>query len=151
MMTQLSALGMYLVAVAAGMSFIVQQAVNTSLRVELNSPWWACFVSYLGGTIVSFAMVLVMREPWLTGTMISRSNWMSWTGGLFGAIYIGLAILLVPRLGTATVVALLVLGQMLGAIIFDHYAILGVPEHPVSALRLLGAALLVGGVVLIRF
>jgi bacterial/archaeal transporter family-2 protein len=75
---------------------------------------------------------------------------MSWTGGIFGAIYIAISILLLPRLGAALVVALIVLGQMLGALAFDHFALLGVPENPVSLTRVVGAALLIAGVVLIR-
>jgi transporter family-2 protein len=39
---------------------------------------------------------------------------------------------------------------MIGALAFDHFALLGVPENPVSPMRLAGAALLVAGVVLIR-
>jgi bacterial/archaeal transporter family-2 protein len=150
MIPQLAAFGLYLLALGAGVSFIFQQAVNSTLRTELGSPWWAGFISYLGGTLAMFAMVIALREPWLTGPMVSRTGWMSWTGGIFGAIYIAISILLLPRLGAATVVALLVLGQMLGAIVFDHFGILGVPQHPISALRILGALLLVGGVVLIR-
>jgi bacterial/archaeal transporter family-2 protein len=57
---------------------------------------------------------------------------------------------LVPQLGAATFFALLIAGQMIGSIAFDHFGLLGVPVHPISAVRLAGAALLVGGVVLIR-
>jgi transporter family-2 protein len=39
---------------------------------------------------------------------------------------------------------------MLGALAFDHFALLGVPENPISPARLIGAALLVAGVILIR-
>jgi transporter family-2 protein len=45
---------------------------------------------------------------------------------------------------------LLVAGQMFGSIVFDHFGLMGVPVHPVSAVRIAGALLLVGGVVLIR-
>jgi transporter family-2 protein len=69
---------------------------------------------------------------------------------LFGAIFIGLGIFLIPQLGAATFFALLIAGQMLGSIAFDHFGVLGVPVHPVSAIRIAGAALLVGGVILIR-
>ena len=140
----------YLLATAAGVSFVFQQAVNANLRAELGSPWWAGFISYLGGTLAMFAMVVALREPWLTGPSIARTSWMSWTGGIFGAVYIAISILLLPRLGAALVVALIVLGQMLGALAFDHFALLGVPENPISLTRLAGAALLVAGVVLIR-
>jgi transporter family-2 protein len=69
---------------------------------------------------------------------------------MFGAIFIGLGIFLVPQLGAATFFVLLIAGQMLGSIAFDHFGLLGLPVHPVSAVRIVGAALLVGGVVLIR-
>jgi transporter family-2 protein len=140
----------YLLATGAGVSFVFQQAVNANLRSEIGSPWWAGFISYLGGTLVMLATIVALREPLLTGTAMSRTSWMSWTGGIFGAIHIAISILLLPRLGAALVVALIVLGQMLGALAFDHFALLGVPENPISLPRLAGVALLVAGVILIR-
>ena len=146
----LASLALYLLAAGAGVSFVFQQAVNANLRVEIGSPWWAGFISYLGGTLAMFAMVVALREPWLSGAAVARSSWMSWTGGIFGAIYIAISILLLPRLGAALVVALIVLGQMLGALAFDHFALLGVPENPINLTRIAGTVLLVAGVVLIR-
>jgi bacterial/archaeal transporter family-2 protein len=140
----------YLLAVCAGLSFVFQQAVNANLRTEIGSPWWAGFVSYLGGTIAMLVVAVVMREPWPSVQAIQRSHAMSWTGGVFGAIYIAISILLIPRLGAAMVIALIVAGQMIGALAFDHFGILGVPVHSANASRLLGAVLLVAGVVLIR-
>jgi transporter family-2 protein len=57
---------------------------------------------------------------------------------------------LLPRLGAATVIALIVTGQMIGSHAFDHFGLLGVPEHPANLIRLTEAVLLVLGVVLIR-
>jgi transporter family-2 protein len=142
--------GFYFLAVGAGVSFVFQQAVNANLRTEIGSPWWAGFISYLGGTLAMLAMVLVLREPWLSGPMAARSSWISWTGGIFGAIYIAVSILMLPRLGAATVVALIVVGQMVGSLAFDHFGFLGVPEQPVSLVRIAGAAFLIIGVVLVR-
>jgi uncharacterized membrane protein YdcZ (DUF606 family) len=45
----------------------------------------------------------------------------AWSGGLFSAIFIGPAIFLVPLLGAATFIALLVTGQMLASVTFDHF------------------------------
>jgi transporter family-2 protein len=142
--------GFYLLAVGAGVSFVFQQAVNANLRVEIGSPWWAGFISYLGGTLAMLAMVIVLREPWLSGTMAVRSSWISWTGGIFGAIYIAISILMLPRLGAATVVALIVVGQMIGSLIFDQFGLLGVPQHSATLVRIVGAAFLIFGAVLIR-
>jgi transporter family-2 protein len=75
---------------------------------------------------------------------------MSWTGGIFGAIYIAASIFLVSRLGAATVIALLIAGQLIGSIVFDHFGLFGLPEHHVTLPRALGAALLLGGAILVR-
>ena len=139
-----------LLAVAAGVSFVMQQAVNAELRVAIGSAAWAGFVSYLGGTVCMLALALAMRDALPAAGLLPRSNWWAWSGGLFGVIYIVISIFLVPRLGTATFVALLVAGQMLASLVADHYGVFGVAQHPLSPSRLLGAALLLGGVILIR-
>ena len=140
-----------LVALLAGSSFVFQQAVNSNLRLEICSAWWAGFFSYLGGALVMLVMVVLMREPLLSANMISRSSWWSWSGGLFGAIYIGISILLLPRLGVFTVVGLIVIGQLVTSLVFDHFAILNVPLHPVSIIRIIGAIFLFIGAILIRW
>lgn len=143
-------LGGSLLAVMAGLSFVMQQAVNVNLRASLGSAAWAGFVSYVGGSVCMLVIALALRDPIPHVGVIVKSNWWAWSGGLFGAIYISIAIVLVPRLGTAAFVTLLVAGQMLASLVFDHYGLFGLVRHPVDLYRLLGAALLVAGVVLVR-
>jgi transporter family-2 protein len=140
-----------LLAMLAGASFVMQQAVNASLRGALGSAAWAGFFSYLGGTLTMLAVIAVLREAWSPAQPVARIPWWLWSGGFFGAVYIVVAILLLPRLGAATVIALIVLGQMLASLAFDHWGAFGLPTHPVDLPRLLGAALLVAGVVLLRW
>jgi bacterial/archaeal transporter family-2 protein len=144
-------LGFYALTAIAGISFVFQQAVNANLRVQIGSPWWAGFISYLGGTIVMLVTAIAFREPLASIDAISRISWTSWLGGLFGAIYIGISILMLPRLGAALVVALIVLGQMSTALVFDHFGLLGISEHPITVTRLFGTVLLIFGVALTRF
>jgi len=137
-------------AMAAGASFVMQQAVNASLRADINSAAWAGFVSYLGGTLCMLVLTVAMHEALPVPAAVARSNWWAWTGGFFGAVYIAVSILLVPRLGAAIFVALLVAGQMLTSLAFDHYGLFGIAERPIDASRLVGALLLVAGAILIR-
>jgi transporter family-2 protein len=141
---------LYALALGAGSSFVFQQAVNANLRFQIGSTWWAGFISYLGGTLCMLFMIVIARDPVLSFEAMSRSSPMSWTGGLFGALYIAISIFLLPRLGAATVLALIVVGQMLTSLVFDHFGLLGVPIHPASAVRIIGAACLLLGAVLIR-
>jgi len=119
-------------ALVAGTRFVIQQAVNANLCHELGSARWAGFVSYLGGTIVMLVMVLAMRAPLLSFQVIARSSWWSWWGGLFGAVCIAISILLLPRPGAFTVVALIVIGQLVTPLVFDHFGILNVPHYPIT-------------------
>jgi transporter family-2 protein len=143
-------LGSILLAFGAGIAFVVQQAVNADLRIGLGSAAWAGFVSYLGGTLCMLALAAALGEAVPGVAAISRSHWWAWSGGLFGAIYIGISIVLVPKIGTATFVALLVAGQMASSLAFDNYGLLGLAQRPIDLSRVIGAALLVGGVILIR-
>ena len=115
-----------LLVVGAGVSVALQQVLNTNLRTELGSPCWAGFISYLVGTVVMLAIATTSGRPWLSPGMIARTSLISWAGGIFGAIFIGTAILMVPRLGAATVLALIVVGQMIGAVAFDHFGVFGI-------------------------
>jgi transporter family-2 protein len=137
-------------AVGAGASVLIQQVLNANLRAELASASWSGLVSYALGLICMLGVVAALRDPIPAGAVIARVPWWAWSGGLFGAIFIGLAIVLVPKLGGAAFVALLVTGQMIAALAFDHYGWLGVAQRPIDLPRLIGVALLVGGVVLIR-
>ena len=139
-----------LLAVGAGVSFVMQQTVNADLRATLGSAAWAGFVSYLGGTLCMLLLAVALRDSVPSAAAVLRSNWWAWSGGFFGAIYIAVSILLVPRLGTATFVALLIAGQMVASLAFDHFGWLGLTERPADPLRIFGALLLVGGVVLIQ-
>ncbi len=138
-----------LFAMIAGISFVVQQAVNTNLRLALHSAAWAGFVSYLGGTLCMLALALATNEPFPNSTIIARSHWWAWTGGLFGTIYIGVSILLLPRLGAASFVGFLIAGQMLSSIVFDRFGIFGLVQRAADPSRLFGAILLIAGAALV--
>ena len=146
----LALIGAALLATGAGASFVIQQVVNADLRMALGSAAWAGFVSYLGGTLCMFALAIVLREALPSTVAVGQSHWWAWSGGFFGAIYIAISILLVPRLGAATFVALLVAGQMLSSVLFDHYGLFGVAQRSADLSRLLGSVLLITGVILIR-
>lgn len=143
-------MGLALLGVGAGVSVVVQQVLVANLRVSLGSAPWAALISYVGGTLTMILIVLLMREPWVSTAGIAKSSWPSLAAGVFGVIYIVLAIVLIPRLGAATVVALVVAGQLLASVVFDHFGLFGLPQQPADINRLLGAAMLLGGVLLIR-
>lgn len=140
----------YAIVIGAGVSVAFQQVVNANLRAQLDSPWWAGFVSYVVGMLIMLALALGTSGARLPAATSLRGPLVAWSGGLFGSIFVATGILMVPRLGVATVLALVVVGQMVGSLTFDQFGLLGVPPHAANPTRLAGALLLVLGVVLVR-
>jgi transporter family-2 protein len=139
-----------LLALGAGVLLPVQAGINAQLRSALGSPLAAALVSFVIGTAGLLALVVVLRSPLPLRSAWATSSWWQWSGGLLGAAYVIATIVLAPRLGAATLVAVVVAGQMLTSVLLDQYGLVGFPVHPLSALRLLGAGLVIGGVILIQ-
>jgi bacterial/archaeal transporter family-2 protein len=139
-----------LLAVLAGAGLVLQQILNATLRAGLASAAWAGVASYAVGLACMALLAAILRDPVPAASVAGRIPWWTWSGGLFGAIFIGLAILLVPKLGAATFFALLVTGQMLASVLFDQIGLLGLDQRPIDLPRLVGIGLLIAGVVLIR-
>ena len=139
-----------LLALGAGVSVAVQQVLNGALRTTLGSPAWAGFASYLGGLLTMIIVLFVLGERLPSWKALADTPWWAWSGGVLGGVFILLMILLLPSLGAATLIALVVAGQMAAAITLDHFGAFGLATHPVSVSRLLGAAFLIAGVILIK-
>ncbi|KWV60624.1 hypothetical protein AS156_28365 [Bradyrhizobium macuxiense] len=139
-----------LLVVAAGCCVGFQQLLNANLGKTLQSAWWSAFVSYLGGTIALAVLLVILRVPFFSFASATRAPLIAWTGGVFGAVFIATSVFMIPRLGVATVVTLIVVGQLLSSLLFDQFGLLGTPQHPATLVRLLGAACLVAGAALVR-
>ena len=139
----------YILAFAAGFGLTTQAGVNSQLRVYLNNPLQAGLISFAVGALFLAIIALPQGTRWNFGEMINFPWWV-WIGGLLGAFFVVSAILIVPRFGATTYLVLNLIGQMITALILDHYGWLGFPVQKTSFLRALGAVFLVIGVVLIR-
>jgi len=139
-----------LLALAAGVLLPVQAGVNAQLRSVVGSPLTAALVSFLVGTAGLGTAAVIFRAPMALRAAWAVSPWWLWVGGLIGALYVVATIVLAPRLGAATLVAAVVAGQMIASLLLDQYGLLGFPTHPMNGLRVLGAALVIVGVILVQ-
>ena len=93
---------MVLMAVSVGGMVVLQAGSNALLGRLLGHPLSASLTS-LG---VSLGVVsLLLRVPLPATASLGGAPWWSWLGGLFGAAYLTVAILVAPRLGAATFIA----------------------------------------------
>ena len=138
-----------LLAFIAGVVLTIQVGVNSTLRHSLGNPAMAALISFIVG-LAGLALYLVLTRASLPSraAIAAVPGW-AWWGGLLGAFYVVTTVVVGPRLGAASLLALLVLGQLLASLIVDHFGWIGFPQHEITATRLAGAALLFGGVLLI--
>ena len=128
----------------------MQAGINTLLRRFLGEPMQAALVSFAVGTLALWLYSLAARHTWPLLSQLSAVPWWMWTGGILGAIFVSCTIFLAPRLGAATMTAVMLSGQLVASVLLDHFALVGFPEHPVSTLRLVGIGLLFAGAWLVR-
>jgi transporter family-2 protein len=134
----------------AGASLAVQFSVNAQLRTFVGGPMVAATISFVVGAIGLALFSLVFRQSWPLAEAASRAPWWVWVGGLLGALYVLATIVLVPRIGAATTVGLILLGQVIASLVIDHFGWIRVPIHELNPPRILGAALIVVGVALVQ-
>jgi len=137
-------------AFAAGGLLAIQASFNLMLAQGSGGPVWGTLLSFVVGTAAVALLLALMRAPLPRLSALAGMPPAAWLGGLCGAAYVVAAIVVSPRLGLAATMALIVTGQTLGAMLIDHFGLLGFALHPAGAMRILGAVLLVAGVALIR-
>ena len=138
----------YLLAVGVGAGLTVQVGMNATVGRTFGSPLWASVVNFLVGLVALLGCALAMGARPAASTLGEVPAW-AWLAGLLGATYVVGTTLLGPRIGALALVAFVLVGQLVMALLVDQYGVLGFPRAPVTPVRLLGAALLVAGAVLV--
>jgi bacterial/archaeal transporter family-2 protein len=139
-----------LFAFAAGAVLPFQAGINAELAEWLHSPVRAAFVSFLTGTVLLLAAAALVFKPLPSWERLGHAPWWVWIGGALGAFYVAASIVSAPKLGAATLIALVVAGQGLASLVVDHFGWVGFAPKHVSAGRLVGMGLVGAGVLLVR-
>ncbi|MFC5695792.1 DMT family transporter [Pseudomonas sp. GCM10022186] len=149
-MPSIQSLLLLLLALGAGAVVPLQAGANALLGRGLGHPLWATLVSLLLSIAVLLPLLLALRVPLPSFALAAKAPLWAWTGGVYGVCFVSLALILAPKLGVSGFVAAAVAGQMLAALALDHFGLMGLPERSLNPGKLLGAALLVLGVVVIQ-
>jgi bacterial/archaeal transporter family-2 protein len=137
-------------ALFAGAIIPVQTSMNTALGKQLQSPFYSSLAVFLIAA-VAMTLVIVFKQQALPAfSQAGAAPWWSWLGGLVGAVYIFLLVFLAPKLGIANVTGFVVAGQILAAILIDHFGLLNFPIHALTLPRIVGALLMMMGLYLIK-
>jgi bacterial/archaeal transporter family-2 protein len=146
----ISRLILFLLVMLGGAGLALQMAWNSRLRYATDS---AVLTTLISVCVTLAALILV----WLSG-LVNRGTLPSfnslplwaWCGGIFAAYYLVASLVAIPQLGVAAVFSLVIAGQMIAALALDQTGAFGLAQVALSPSRLLGAVLLVAGVILMQ-
>lgn len=144
----------YLLSLISGFALTLQVGINGALRSKIDNPILSSFISFgvgaLGLALVFFFTILNGTSALPDSNNIKSVSWWMFTGGLLGAFYIFVTIFTSPKIGFANMFSLVICGQIILSVIFDHFGLLGNQTHLLNPARAVGVTLLILGVYIIQ-
>ncbi|HET9377495.1 MAG TPA: DMT family transporter [Chthoniobacterales bacterium] len=141
-----------LFAVFAGALQPIQAALNSQLAQRGATILWAAAIS-AGVTSLTLAAsaLLIWRLPLPPPHLFTSLPPLLWTGGILGAVILGMMTVVAPRLGAATMFTCFLAGIIACSLVLDQYGALGLPQQSLTIGRAFGAGLVLVAVILMRF
>jgi bacterial/archaeal transporter family-2 protein len=139
--------------IIGGVAIATQAPINAQLNRTLGDPVLTACISFFIGFLALGLVWLVglgfRAQPFVMPDLSALPAWI-WIGGVLGTTYVLAALWSVPKLGVVTVIAAVVFGQLLAAMVIDASGAFGLAAREVSPTRLLAVAMVMGGLLLSR-
>jgi transporter family-2 protein len=140
---------LYLIIAIAGMLNAVQTGMNAQLNKSLGAPILAAPIVYLAGLAGILLVAPFMGARFSEYAKLQETPWWACLGGVCGAVFIYVMLSTAQKVGAGVFAGVTVTAGMLTSVAIDHFGAFGVDTHPASVWRLVGVALMIGGVALV--
>ena len=128
----------------------LQVAANAQLGGVTKNVYTAGLIVFLVGTAVLSAAVTLSRAQFPSFAELTAAPKTIWLGGLIATVYILAIVMIAPRLGVAVTTVFILAGQIVMAMLIDHFGLFGNPQQSLNLWRAGGAILMVLGVIAIK-
>ena len=138
---------LYVLSMFLGIVLAVHLSMNAKVGSALANPRVGNALFWCIGAV---AGVIIALTGWQRGALspLKQVNPLLLTAGVLGTALVFLIAWLIPQIGAGPMMILLLAGQVMGGLLMSHFGWLGSPVDPVTPLRLLGVAVMVGGAAL---
>ncbi len=124
-----------LIGLVSGIAVGLQSPLASMITQRLGMLE-SIFIIHIGGAIL-IAIPLILVGGGNLGNWRSLP-WYALVAGSMGLIVVGGVSFMIPRVGIATAITLIIAGQLVISSILDHYGLLGVQVRPMDLPRILG-------------
>jgi bacterial/archaeal transporter family-2 protein len=125
-------------ALVAGGLVPVQGLFNVHLAKILNDPIQSSFISFLGALVFLSLALLILRTDLPSWQLLRSAPWYDYSGGLFGAIFVTVVLMLAPKIGMTNTLAATIAGQLIISVALDHFGAMNLPQQMVNLPRIAG-------------
>ncbi|MFC2054516.1 DMT family transporter [Chloroflexota bacterium] len=148
MLAYTTLVGLFGLGIFTGALIAVQSVLNSSLGARIGLLGSALVLTIISMGLLLVFIVFFPRTANLRA-LPSFSEWYLYFGGILGVVIIASPIFLVPKLGAATTLTALVVGQLTAGVIIDHFGLISAPKIEAGLLRVAGVVLITLGAIFI--
>ena len=139
-----------IIALAMGLLMPFQTAANSRLRGVVGPAYVSTLVSFSVSTLALLLVSLLTGIPILpTSQMLAEAPWWSWFVGIVAVVTITIAIHLFKEIGQLQALIIPMFSQLIFSLLIDHFGWFGARVIPLGPNRIIGALLLIVGVILV--
>lgn len=143
-------IGYLALALLAGVATAYQPGINARFGDHAGARVWGSVANF-GVGLLTIGLVTAFMRPGAPSTAgLSEGPWWMWTGGLCGAFFVTLALVLVPRIGAGAYMSAMIAGQLVASVIIDHGGHMGLAVREVTPGRIVGVVLVIAGMAAIK-
>src|SRR4051812_35607356 len=141
---------MFITLVVGGL-LPAQAILNTRLGKLTGGPLMGSLLSFSVGLICLLVLNLgINTSSVLQFKPAFATPWYIWLGGFLGAIFVAYITWVNQQQGVALTFALVVSGQIFCSLFIDHFGLLGSAVRTITLEKIIGALLIIVGIILIK-
>ena len=140
-----------LLALTGGVFLAIQAGFNSQLGSILKQPVLAVISTSISSAIFGILILFFLKKESIQPIINASVPWYLWfIGGLFSVIGISIYFYTIPKLGISKMIALGLCGQLIFSLVAGKYGWLNLPVEPITFKRLMGAIVMIIGIILIN-
>lgn len=127
----------------------IQASTNAAFSKATGNPITTALMVFIVGLIAILLYIFITRTPLPEVTQLKAAPAYSYLGGLVVAFYVIVITFIAPRLGIGASIGLIITGQILGAVVIDHFGLFDTAVKTIDIKRLIGTLCMIVGIYLV--
>lgn len=133
---------LFMVGILAGGLIAFQNVFNSALGKRIGNLGSVLVLSLVSMGFVALLILIIPNAADLK-QLAHPGEWYIYIGGFLGVGIVAGSIFLVPRVGSTSTLTALIIGQLVAALVIDHFGWFGSPKIEINPGRIAGVVLLI--------